>query len=338
MGNGSSTPDPVPGRQSISYNTTFTDIYSCYVLYRRELMYFLLRAASTGSARSSLEPAELRSTGWEQRFAEIPRAVATRGVHLFEVPVSYNGRTYDEGKKIRAHHIQIAPCQCSPRSSAAGFRGRDRSKYRPTGAPRPNHRTADAGREGVVDDKLFGFAVLIPLEAPFVDARGTIQPLVDCAVQGALLITSKPSVRRFHGMPGDRPRRAGLDLGAYCAFQVGGVSPVNRTGLDATGFALSHSNDRLLANPTAARMELFVSVPSPCHQYRSRQPRPRRPSVASPTADTATLSKAASSTTTGWLMKPKCRTGGAGNKVRSTARRNRAALMMQFNLPMARSC
>jgi quercetin dioxygenase-like cupin family protein len=41
--------------------------------------------------------------------------------------------------------------------------------------------------------------VLIPLEAPFVDARGTIQPLVDCAVQGALLITSKKgSVRANH--------------------------------------------------------------------------------------------------------------------------------------------
>ena len=25
-------------------------------------------------------------------------------------------------------------------------------------------------------------------------------------------------------------RRAGFDLGAYCAFQVGGVSPVNRDG------------------------------------------------------------------------------------------------------------
>lgn len=73
---------------NILYNTTFTDIYSCYVLYRREL----------------IEPAELRSTGWEQH-AEILCRVATRGVHLFEVPVSYNGRTYGEGKKIRAHHI-----------------------------------------------------------------------------------------------------------------------------------------------------------------------------------------------------------------------------------------
>ena len=41
--------------------------------------------------------------------------------------------------------------------------------------------------------------VLIPLEAPFVDARGTIQPLVDRAMQGALLITSKKgSVRANH--------------------------------------------------------------------------------------------------------------------------------------------
>ena len=73
---------------NVLYNTTFTDIYSCYVLYRREL----------------IEADELRSTGWEQH-AEILCRVATRGVHLFEVPVSYNGRTYDEGKKIRARHI-----------------------------------------------------------------------------------------------------------------------------------------------------------------------------------------------------------------------------------------
>jgi hypothetical protein len=31
--------------------------------------------------------------------------VVTRGSSFFEVPVSYNGRTYDEGKKIRARHF-----------------------------------------------------------------------------------------------------------------------------------------------------------------------------------------------------------------------------------------
>jgi hypothetical protein len=70
------------------FNTTFTDIYSCYLLYRRNL----------------LRPEELRTTGWEQH-GEILCRVIQRGRSFFEVPISYIGRSYDEGKKIRAHHI-----------------------------------------------------------------------------------------------------------------------------------------------------------------------------------------------------------------------------------------
>ena len=69
-------------------NTTFTDVYSCYLLYRR-----------------SLVPADsLTTTGWEQH-AEILTAAVGAGKSYFEVPVSYYGRTYEEGKKIRAHHV-----------------------------------------------------------------------------------------------------------------------------------------------------------------------------------------------------------------------------------------
>ncbi len=73
---------------NVLYNTAFTDVYSCYLLYRRELV----------------EPRALRSTGWEQH-AEILCRVVARGALFFEVPVSYNGRTYGEGKKIRARHF-----------------------------------------------------------------------------------------------------------------------------------------------------------------------------------------------------------------------------------------
>lgn len=69
-------------------NTTWTDIYSCYLMYKRDLV----------------DPAELRSEGWEQH-AEILSLAAARGSNLYEVPISYHGRTYEEGKKIRAHHI-----------------------------------------------------------------------------------------------------------------------------------------------------------------------------------------------------------------------------------------
>ena len=68
-------------------NLTFTDIYSCYLMYRRELV----------------NPAELKSDGWAQH-AEILGLVARRGRIFYEVPVNYSGRTYAEGKKIRYWH------------------------------------------------------------------------------------------------------------------------------------------------------------------------------------------------------------------------------------------
>lgn len=73
---------------NILNNTTFTDIYSCYLLYRRNLV--------NGDG--------LRSRGWEQH-AEILTKAVKAGKIFYEVPVSYHGRSYDEGKKIRAHHI-----------------------------------------------------------------------------------------------------------------------------------------------------------------------------------------------------------------------------------------
>lgn len=69
-------------------NTTFTDIYSCYLLYRRDLV----------------DPAKLRSRGWEQH-AEILSEAKKGAKAIFEVPISYYGRSYGEGKKIRGHHV-----------------------------------------------------------------------------------------------------------------------------------------------------------------------------------------------------------------------------------------
>lgn len=69
-------------------NTTFTDIYSCYLLYRRALV----------------DPAGLRRTGWDQHAEILSRAVARAGA-MYEVPINYHGRTYAEGKKIRARHV-----------------------------------------------------------------------------------------------------------------------------------------------------------------------------------------------------------------------------------------
>ncbi len=69
-------------------NTTFSDIYSCYLCYRRSLV----------------DGAGLRTQGWEQQ-AEILSKAVTAGKVFYETPISYHGRTYAEGKKIKAHHI-----------------------------------------------------------------------------------------------------------------------------------------------------------------------------------------------------------------------------------------
>jgi glycosyltransferase involved in cell wall biosynthesis len=65
-------------------NTTFTDIYSCYLMYRRDL----------------LEPTQLVSNGWAQQ-AEILSRIVPKAEVIYEVPISYHGRSYAEGKKIR---------------------------------------------------------------------------------------------------------------------------------------------------------------------------------------------------------------------------------------------
>lgn len=72
---------------NILNNTAFTDIYSCYLMYRRSLV----------------DPDNLKTFGWEQQ-AEILSIAVQNGKVFYEVPISYHGRTYDDGKKIRAHH------------------------------------------------------------------------------------------------------------------------------------------------------------------------------------------------------------------------------------------
>ena len=72
---------------NILHNTAFTDIYSCYLMYRRDLV----------------DPNNLKTLGWEQQ-AEILSTAVQNGKVFYEVPINYHGRTYEDGKKIRAHH------------------------------------------------------------------------------------------------------------------------------------------------------------------------------------------------------------------------------------------
>ena len=71
---------------NLLYNTTFTDIYSCYFAFKKEL----------------LDANELKTSGFEQH-AEILCKVIKKGEKFYELPINYNGRSYKEGKKIKPH-------------------------------------------------------------------------------------------------------------------------------------------------------------------------------------------------------------------------------------------
>ncbi|MCB2101675.1 MAG: glycosyltransferase family 2 protein [Rhodobacterales bacterium] len=73
---------------NIFFNMTFTDIYSCYLMFRRDLV----------------DPKALVSEGWDQHAEILARSVR-RATQVYEVPISYHGRSYAEGKKIKAYHV-----------------------------------------------------------------------------------------------------------------------------------------------------------------------------------------------------------------------------------------
>ena len=72
---------------NLIYNTTFTDIYSCYLCYKRDLV----------------NPLKLKSNGWSQHAEILATTVKSSNI-FYEVPISYSGRTFEEGKKIKARH------------------------------------------------------------------------------------------------------------------------------------------------------------------------------------------------------------------------------------------
>jgi hypothetical protein len=65
------------------YNTTLSDMETCYKLFDRDV----LRGITIESNRFDFEP-------------EITAKILRKGVRIYEVPISYAGREFDEGKKI----------------------------------------------------------------------------------------------------------------------------------------------------------------------------------------------------------------------------------------------
>ena len=82
------------GNKMITYsfnilnNCTFSDIYSCYIAFKKDL----------------LNPSELKTNGFEQQ-AEILSKIIKKSKKNYEIPIDYNGRTSEEGKKIKWYHI-----------------------------------------------------------------------------------------------------------------------------------------------------------------------------------------------------------------------------------------
>ena len=71
------------GVTNLLYNTTISDMETCYKLFDRRV----LDGITIESNRFDFEP-------------EITAKVLRRGYRIYEVPISYSGREFDEGKKI----------------------------------------------------------------------------------------------------------------------------------------------------------------------------------------------------------------------------------------------
>ena len=69
---------------NVLYNTMLTDMETCYKVMRREVLASILPLQSNGFG---IEP-------------EMTAKIFKRKYRVYEVPISYDGRTYDEGKKI----------------------------------------------------------------------------------------------------------------------------------------------------------------------------------------------------------------------------------------------
>ena len=68
---------------NVLYNTMLTDMETCFKVMRVEV----LRSMTLRSERFGIEP-------------ELTAKIFKRGYRVYEVPITYDGRGYDEGKKI----------------------------------------------------------------------------------------------------------------------------------------------------------------------------------------------------------------------------------------------
>lgn len=73
---------------NILFNCTFTDIYSCYLSFKKDL----------------IDTEKLKCFGFGQQ-AEILCQIIKKSKNNYEIPINYNGRSKEDGKKIRWYHF-----------------------------------------------------------------------------------------------------------------------------------------------------------------------------------------------------------------------------------------
>ena len=69
---------------NVLYDVILTDMETCYKVFKREVVQGI----------------QLNARGFELE-PEITAKVLKKGYRIYEVPISYYGREFDEGKKIR---------------------------------------------------------------------------------------------------------------------------------------------------------------------------------------------------------------------------------------------
>lgn len=94
------------GASRALYGVNVSDLMTCYKMYRRALIDGLY----------------IRANGFDFE-AEFTARLAQRGARFAEVPVSFHGRTFEEGKKIRAFDAvrvmrELVRCKVSGESRA----------------------------------------------------------------------------------------------------------------------------------------------------------------------------------------------------------------------------
>jgi 2-polyprenyl-3-methyl-5-hydroxy-6-metoxy-1,4-benzoquinol methylase len=136
-------------------NLSLSDMETCYKVFRREV----LDSFDIEEDRFGIEP-------------EITAKVARAGWRIYEVGISYSGRTYAEGKKI-GWRDGVRALFCIVRYSQAGERLRFRGRLRPRTAPAPVHEADEELADTLdnLDDAVNYAAWIYSLMAPYLGRR-----------------------------------------------------------------------------------------------------------------------------------------------------------------------